>query len=195
MAFSTTVAINTVLSIISVSLENVIQNLDQFSDLVEELFNHAWLLLREERRFNSSLIRFRAELKSTIPIIKEVEDELAQMRQQLRNLLKKRMDLNADSINNVLILYVLQNEENLLSMDNTTDSAEIEEQKKEIMDKIQQNIVVLLEGKRSQDESKMELKCVLNKIADLRSQMEVVEEFKESIRHWWVRFVEDGNRL
>jgi chromosome segregation ATPase len=173
----------------------VIQNLDQFSDLVEELFNHAWLLLREERRFNSSLIRFRAELKSTIPIIKEVEDELAQMRQQLRNLLKKRMDLNADSINNVLILYVLQNEENLLSMDTTTDSAEIEEQKKEIMDKIQQNIVVLLEGKRSQDESKMELKCVLNKIADLRSQMEVVEEFKESIRHWWVRSVEDGNRL
>ncbi|KAK2395734.1 hypothetical protein QL285_057440 [Trifolium repens] len=132
MAFSTTVAINTVLSIISVSLENVIQNLDQFSDLVEELFNHAWLLLREERRFNNSLIRFRAELKSTIPIIKEVEDELAQMRQQLRNLLKKRMDLNADSINNVLILYVLQNEENLLSMDTTTDSAEIEEQKKEM---------------------------------------------------------------
>jgi hypothetical protein len=105
------------------------------------------------------------------------------------------MGLNADIINNVLILYVLQNEENLLSMDTTTDSAEIEEQKKEIMDKIQQNIVVLLEGKRSQDESKMELKCVLNKIADLRSQMEVVEEFKESIRHWWVRFVEDGNRL
>ncbi|KAK2456600.1 hypothetical protein QL285_003950 [Trifolium repens] len=117
------------------------------------------------------------------------------MRQQLRVLVKKRMDHYADSINNVLVLYVVQNEENLLSMDTTADIAEIEEQKKEIMDKNQQNIVAVLEGKRSLDACKMELKFALNRIADLRSQMEVVEEFKESIRRWWVRSVEDGNRL
>jgi metal-dependent amidase/aminoacylase/carboxypeptidase family protein len=124
-----------------------------------------------------------------------VENDLAQMRQQLRNLVKKGMDLNAASINHVLILDALQNEENLLSMDTTTDSVEIEKQKKEIRAKIQENIAELLEGKRSQNACKVELKCVLKKIADLMSQMEVVEEFKESIRHWWVRSVEDGNRL
>ncbi|WJX30318.1 hypothetical protein P8452_18873 [Trifolium repens] len=195
MAFSTKAVINTVLSIISVSLENVIENLDQFCDLVETLWNHASLLSSEERRLNSSLLRFRAGLKSTLPLIKEVEDELAEKQQELRVLVKKRMDHYEKSLNNVLVLCVAQIKENLLSMDTTTDIAEIEEQKKEIMYKIQQNIVAVLEEKRSLDACKMELNCALNRIADLRSQMEVLEEFKESIRRWWVRSVEDGNRL
>jgi DNA repair exonuclease SbcCD ATPase subunit len=195
MAFSTKAVISAVLSIISVSLENVIDNLDQFSDLVEQLWNHSWLLSSEERRFNSSLIRFRAELKSTLPLIKEVEDELAEKQQELRVLVEKRMEHYENSLNNVVALCVAQIKQNLLNMGTTADIPDIEEQKKETMHNIQQKMVAALEEKRSLDACKMNLKRALNRIADLRSQLEVLEGFKESIRLWWVQSVEDGNRL
>jgi hypothetical protein len=61
-----------------------------------------------------------------------VENDLRQKRQQLRFLAREGMALNAASVKHVLILEALQNEESLLSMNNTTETVQITERKKEI---------------------------------------------------------------
>ncbi|KAK2430103.1 hypothetical protein P8452_43563 [Trifolium repens] len=174
MVVSATILITTIINMLSVSLDNVMENLTTFSELVDDLIKPAWLLSREQIRFLSTVVRLKAELLASVPIIKDVENDLRQKRQQLRFLAREGMALNAASVNHVLILEALQNEESLFSMNTTTKTVQILERKKEIRAQIQENIKELLEKKRSLKIFKMELKDVLKKISKLMRQMVVM---------------------
>jgi hypothetical protein len=70
MVVSATILITTIINMLSVSLDNVMENLTTFSEPVDDLIKHAWLLSREQIRFLSTVIRLKAELLASVPIIR-----------------------------------------------------------------------------------------------------------------------------
>jgi hypothetical protein len=70
MVVSATILITTIINMLSVSLDNVMENLTTFSVLVDDLIKHAWLLLREQIGFLSNVVRLKVELLASVPIIR-----------------------------------------------------------------------------------------------------------------------------
>jgi hypothetical protein len=181
--------------IISMLLEGsdfLIQHLHKFENHVDEFISRAWRLPRQHVNFLNALIRLKTELLSRGPFIKTTEDDLFLKNQEVRSLIDEGLDLKESMITHVPSLATFFHEETIVGMKTTTcefEAAKLDERKLEIRSQIQENIIKLLEKKRTNQILKLRMREASRGMSELMDQMEIVEESKEIIQKLWVETI------
>jgi hypothetical protein len=176
----------------------LIQHLQKFEEHVDELISGACRLPSQHANFLGALIRLKAELLSRGPFIKTTEDNLFLKNEEVRSLIDEGLDLKESMMTRVLSLAAFSHEETIVGMKATAcelEAARLDERKLEIRSHIQENIIELLEKKRSNQNLKLRMREAGRGMSVLMDHMEIVEEFKEIIQNVWNEAVEAANNL
>ncbi|KAK2402418.1 hypothetical protein QL285_051939 [Trifolium repens] len=144
----------------------------------------------------NALIRLKADIQSRGSFIKTIENDLYLKQVEVKKLIDEGLDLKESMITHVLSLAAFFHEEIMVDMHTTIceiEFAKLDERKSEIRGYIQENILELLEKKRTHQTLKMRMRVAGRAMSELMEQMEVVEESKEIIQEVWAETVEAAN--